>query len=240
MLQEHVGMVAGDFNGAAWRRQSGSDPRPISIIEEAFTKTSLPVPPGPLTVVATGRCTRWMGWRMRFSETTGFWTRMASSDAWSLHHPMWHAGAKREGSKLPSRSLGTSFSRQCPSRWTCAAVQSGPAVIPKRDSPCDHSTERGPTEKKATIRWCHGSSVSVPATPLMSSPSFSDPMRNKRPLPLPVCCSQSFCVTHCITSHCISHCTRSTVSKKRRSQRSTNKSRTVWRKNSIHVDVQRH
>ena len=29
MLQEQVDMVAGDFNGAAWRRQAGSDPRPI-------------------------------------------------------------------------------------------------------------------------------------------------------------------------------------------------------------------
>ena len=47
ILQEHVDMVAGDFNGAAWRRQSGSDPRPISIIVEAFANTDLPVPPGP-------------------------------------------------------------------------------------------------------------------------------------------------------------------------------------------------
>ena len=47
MLQEHVDMVAGDFNGAAWRRQSGSDPRPISIVEEAFVNTDLAVPPGP-------------------------------------------------------------------------------------------------------------------------------------------------------------------------------------------------
>ena len=46
MLQEQVHMVAGDFNGAAWRRQSGSDPRPINIIEEAFANTCLPVPPG--------------------------------------------------------------------------------------------------------------------------------------------------------------------------------------------------
>ena len=47
MLQEHVDMVAGDFNCAAWRRQSSSDPRSISIIEEAFANTDLPVPPGP-------------------------------------------------------------------------------------------------------------------------------------------------------------------------------------------------
>ena len=50
MLQEQVEMDAGDFNGSAWRRQSGSDPRPISIIEEAFVNTNLPVPPGPRLV----------------------------------------------------------------------------------------------------------------------------------------------------------------------------------------------
>ena len=36
MFQEQVDLVAGDFYGAAWRRQSGSEHRPISTIEEAF------------------------------------------------------------------------------------------------------------------------------------------------------------------------------------------------------------
>ena len=47
MCREQLDMVTGDFNGAAWRRQSGSDPRPISTIEEAFANTSLPIPPVP-------------------------------------------------------------------------------------------------------------------------------------------------------------------------------------------------
>ena len=47
MLQEHVDMIAGDFNGAAWRRPCGSDRQPTSIIEEAFANTNLPVPPSP-------------------------------------------------------------------------------------------------------------------------------------------------------------------------------------------------
>ena len=46
MLQEHVDLVAGDFNGAAWRCPCGSDRRLISIIEEAFADTNLPMPPG--------------------------------------------------------------------------------------------------------------------------------------------------------------------------------------------------
>ena len=47
MLEEHVDMVAGDFNGAAWRGPCGSDRRLTSIIEEASDSTNLPVPPGP-------------------------------------------------------------------------------------------------------------------------------------------------------------------------------------------------
>ena len=47
MQQQLVDLVAGDFHGAAWRRQSGSDSRFISSIEEAFVNTNLPLPPGP-------------------------------------------------------------------------------------------------------------------------------------------------------------------------------------------------
>ena len=49
MLHEHEDMVVGDFNGAAWRRASGNDRRLISIIEEAFDNTNLPMPPGDRT-----------------------------------------------------------------------------------------------------------------------------------------------------------------------------------------------
>ena len=45
MHQQQFDLVAGDFNGAAWRRRQGSDPRPTSIIEEAFVN-NFPVPPG--------------------------------------------------------------------------------------------------------------------------------------------------------------------------------------------------
>ena len=61
MLQEHVDIVAGDFNGAAWRRPCGSDRQLTSIIEEAFANTNLPVPPSTHTVVVTGRSTGRVG-----------------------------------------------------------------------------------------------------------------------------------------------------------------------------------
>ena len=47
MHQEQVDMVAGDFNGAAWRRKCGKDQRRNSTIEEAFANTNLPIPHGP-------------------------------------------------------------------------------------------------------------------------------------------------------------------------------------------------
>ena len=44
MLDEKVDLVAGDFNGAAWRRDNSNN---VSIIEEAFADCALPMPPGP-------------------------------------------------------------------------------------------------------------------------------------------------------------------------------------------------
>ena len=43
MLGEHVDLVAGDFNGAAWRCSNRNN---ISTIEEAFADCALPTPPG--------------------------------------------------------------------------------------------------------------------------------------------------------------------------------------------------
>ena len=48
MPEEHVDLVAGDFNGAAWRRQCGNGR--LSIIEEAFADTDLPMPQGQYQV----------------------------------------------------------------------------------------------------------------------------------------------------------------------------------------------
>ena len=50
---EHVNLVAGDFNGAAWRQTSGN-PHPTSTLEEAFADTDFPMPPGPTPVWGPG------------------------------------------------------------------------------------------------------------------------------------------------------------------------------------------
>ena len=56
MLQEHVDLVAGNFNSTAWRRHCGCGRK--SIIEEASADTDLPVPPPRPTVVGPRGSTR--------------------------------------------------------------------------------------------------------------------------------------------------------------------------------------
>ena len=52
MLEEYVDVVAGGFNGAAWRRQWGNGR--LSIIQEAFADTDLPMPPGSTPLRSPG------------------------------------------------------------------------------------------------------------------------------------------------------------------------------------------
>ena len=86
MLQEEVD-TAGEFNGAAWRRQSGSDPRPISIIEEAFANTSLPIPPGPTPLWGPGDVPGEWAYVCGVYKTAGVREGVADPNAWCLHDP---------------------------------------------------------------------------------------------------------------------------------------------------------
>ena len=45
VLDEHTDLVAGDFDGAAWRRQTNNGN--LSFIEEAFAASDSPMLPGP-------------------------------------------------------------------------------------------------------------------------------------------------------------------------------------------------
>ena len=55
MLQEEVDMVAGDFNGATWRRRSGPDHQSDSTLEGALKNRKLQVPPSPTPLWEPGR-----------------------------------------------------------------------------------------------------------------------------------------------------------------------------------------
>ena len=66
---QEVDLVAGDFNGTAWRCRSRDN---LSTIDDAFTDCALPTPPGPHTIVMTWMHTGQLGRRLRISQTTGF------------------------------------------------------------------------------------------------------------------------------------------------------------------------
>ena len=112
MLVEHVDLVAGEFNEAAWRRQCGNGR--LNIVEEAFADTDLPMPllgavPGKQADV------------LRISQASGLFRKMGSTSAWcifpsfttlwascpeDLHHEVWlrvalvdHRGRLRIGRK---------------------------------------------------------------------------------------------------------------------------------------------
>ena len=50
MIGQRIDLVAGDFNGTAWRCSNRNN---ISTIEEAFADCALPAPPGLYTIVGT-------------------------------------------------------------------------------------------------------------------------------------------------------------------------------------------
>ena len=80
MQQQQVDLVAGDFNGAAWRRQPGSDSRFICSIEEAFVNTNLPLPPGPTPLWEPG------GIPGEWSDVCGFFKPPGSQDDWQIRN----------------------------------------------------------------------------------------------------------------------------------------------------------
>ena len=144
MLQEHVDMVAGDFNGAAWRRPSGSDRRPISIIEEAFANTNLPIPPGP-TLWGPGNVpgewadvcgslkppcseSEWQV-RMRGAFIIPYGTVDRRKQDQSCHHEVWmhlsHANSRARRYRQAER-----------------------LQLKERTSPHDHSRERGKVHRE--------------------------------------------------------------------------------------------
>ena len=51
MISQEVDLVAGDFNGTAWRCRSRDN---LSTIDEAFTDCALPTPPGPTPLWGPG------------------------------------------------------------------------------------------------------------------------------------------------------------------------------------------
>ena len=93
MLAEQVDLVAGDFNGTAWRRQTNTGN--LSIIEEAFADTDLPMPPGPTPLWGPrGQC-------QVLGQTFAVFSSPESTSAWSLFRSPRSFGRSSQRSKLP-------------------------------------------------------------------------------------------------------------------------------------------
>ena len=99
MRQEQVDMVAGDSNGAAWRRQSGSEQRRNSTIQEAFANTNLPIPPGPTPLFGPG------GVPVEWADVCGFIKPPGSETEWHIRmHGAFEIPHETLGIKLTDQS----------------------------------------------------------------------------------------------------------------------------------------
>ena len=75
-LDEQVDLVAGDFNGAAWRRATNANN--IRIIEEAFADCDLPMPSGPTPLWGPGAVPG------TWSDVCGFLKPPDSNERWTV------------------------------------------------------------------------------------------------------------------------------------------------------------
>ena len=108
MQEEHVDLVAGDFNGAAWRQSKGNNIQPTSILEDAFADTDFPMPPGPTPLWSPGAVS---GERtdvcVCLCQAPELVRHVEGSFAPSLHNSSGNPRRSSERSKLPPRSVAT-------------------------------------------------------------------------------------------------------------------------------------
>ena len=79
MPEEFVDLVAGDFNGASWRRLCGNDRKLTSIIEEGFADTNLLAPPVTTPLWGPG------GVPGDWADVCGFIKPPDSHEKWQVH-----------------------------------------------------------------------------------------------------------------------------------------------------------
>ena len=106
MLDEKVDMVAGDFSGAAWRRDN-SNSISISIIEEAFADCALPMPPGPHYCGDRGRF-RVRGQTCVDSSKPRIQMENGKFPSTAHSHSSRSSGHPPDRSELPSRGMAPS------------------------------------------------------------------------------------------------------------------------------------
>ena len=76
MVSQEVDLVAGDFNGSAWRSRSGDY---LSTIDEAVTQCALPTPLGPALLWRPGSIPD------KWADVCGFLKQPGSHRFWTVH-----------------------------------------------------------------------------------------------------------------------------------------------------------
>ena len=105
MISQHVDLVAGDFNGTAWRCPSRNN---ISTIDEAFVDCALPTPPGPTPLWRPGSIAD------NWADVCGFLKPPGSDRFWKVNkngaffHSSQNPWSTSNRSKLPSRNMASS------------------------------------------------------------------------------------------------------------------------------------
>ena len=89
MIHQEVDLVAGDFNGTAWRCRSKDN---LSTIDEAFTDCALPTPPGPTPLWGPGSVPD------NWADVCGFLRPPVSQRFWKVH--------KHGAFSIPQKTLG--------------------------------------------------------------------------------------------------------------------------------------
>ena len=89
MISQQVDLVAGDFNGTAWRCRSRNH---LSTIDEAFTDCALPTPPGPTPLWRPGSIPD------NWADVCGFLKPPGSDRFWKVN--------KHGAFSIPRRTLG--------------------------------------------------------------------------------------------------------------------------------------
>ena len=96
MISQEINLVAGDFNGTAWRCSSRNN---ISTIDEAFSDSALPAPPGPTPLWTPGSIPN------NWADVCGFLKPPGSQESkqtWCVLHPSEGTRLETEWSELSS------------------------------------------------------------------------------------------------------------------------------------------
>ena len=127
-------MVAGDFNGASWRRKCGEDQRRASTIEEVFANTDLPIPDGPTPLWGPG------GVLGEWADVCGFLKPPGTDKMARLKSitKFWVSG-------LPIKAEIMKFGFTSSTLTRCCPRLSAPTALFRTSTTVHHTQGKGPT-----------------------------------------------------------------------------------------------